>query len=111
MRHNFLNHFARHIRQSKIATRVTIGQSFVVDSHQMQNRGMQIMNVNAIVNGAESKFISFTIRLAAFYTASCEPRCESIMIVIAAVAIFRCWRSAEFAAPQHQRFIKQSALL
>ena len=38
-----------HVGQSKVAAGVVEGKSTVVQTHQVQNRGMEVMNVNGPV--------------------------------------------------------------
>ena len=37
------------VGQSKVSSGVSICQSFMIDSQQMQNRGVEIMHVNAVL--------------------------------------------------------------
>ena len=40
------NHLSRHIRQPVVAAGVPIGQAFVIEPHQVQDRGMEVMDVD-----------------------------------------------------------------
>src|SRR4051794_13860709 len=48
---------AMHIGQPEVAAAVVIGQSLVIDAEQMEDRGVQIMNVDAIFNRMHAQLI------------------------------------------------------
>ena len=42
-----VDHLAMNIRQTEVAPRVAIRESLVIDSHEVQDRGVQVVNVHA----------------------------------------------------------------
>ena len=52
------------VRQPKIPARIAIGQPLVVKTHQLENRRVQIMDVNRIFGRPEAEFIGRAVRLA-----------------------------------------------
>jgi hypothetical protein len=52
-RQNLLDHATGDICQTKIATRVTVRQRFMVQSQLMQNRGVQVVRVNFVLSRGE----------------------------------------------------------
>ena len=42
---------------------MTIGQPFVIDSEQVQNRGLKIMNVNRIRDDVESEIVGGSVEM------------------------------------------------
>lgn len=54
---NFTDHFPMHVRQSIVATTVTIRESFVVESHQMKNGRVQIMDMHTVFHSRQTKLI------------------------------------------------------
>jgi hypothetical protein len=58
------------------------GQFGVVKAEQLQNRGVQIVDVNGIIHGAQSEFIRCADRFAAFNAAARELCGEAVRIVI-----------------------------
>ena len=104
--------FTGDIRQSEIATGIMIGQPLVIDAHQMQNRRVQIMDVNLILHRAETKFIRFPVYGAPFDATAGQPHTESEWIMIAPVnPPLRSRSASKLAPPDNQCFIQQSALL
>ena len=63
-----LNNTAVDVCQPEVPTRMSIGQSFVVKPHDVQDRGMKIVNVHGVLFDA----ISDVVRLAIH-----DPRLDS----------------------------------
>ena len=105
-----MDHLTGHIGQPEVTAGITVGEAFVIDAQQVQNRGVQIVDVDSIMDGAKTEVVRFAVRHATFDASAGHPCCEAEMIVITTVAVFGRRRAAKFAAPQHQRFIQQSAL-
>src|SRR5579862_5379822 len=72
---------------------------------------MQVVDGDAVLDGFESEFVSRAIRQAAFESAARGPHGEAVGIVIASRAALRYGRTAEFAAPDNDRFVQQAAAL
>ena len=54
---DFLHHSTVNIRQTKISTAVSVGQFFVIQTHEVQDRCVKIMHMHFILDRRESKFI------------------------------------------------------
>jgi predicted Zn-dependent protease len=54
LRYRLLNHLPRRIGQPFIAAIVPERQAFVIEAKQMQNRGVNIVNVGSVFSGAEA---------------------------------------------------------
>ena len=59
-----------HIRQSIIAAAEAIGQFFVVDAHQVQDGGVQVVDVDFVVLGVPAEFVGGAVCHAAFDAAA-----------------------------------------
>ena len=92
-------------------TLVAIGQLHVIDSEQMQDGGVKIVDVQTILDGMQTDFVRATDDSPTFHTAACHPHGKSVGIVVATVPFFAHWRPTKFAAPNDERFVEQSALL
>ena len=62
------------IGQSHVSTSESVGQFLVIDSHQVQHCGMQVMNFCAILNGFVAEFIGCTVDGATLDPASGHPK-------------------------------------
>src|SRR6056297_3534668 len=107
------------VGQPEVAPSITIGQLLVVESQQVQDGRVQVMNVNAVFNGLKAKLVGRSMHIPAFNAAAGQPHSKAIMVVIAAAggasigALFSKFdgrRPTKFAAPDYKRVIKQAAL-
>src|SRR5262245_3951656 len=112
LRDQLTNHTAVDVGQPKIAARIAVRESLVVEPEQVQNRGVQIVDVHAILDRAEAELIGRAMHVAAADAAASEPRRKTPMIVIATVDLAlvctflgqlhgRC--TTELAAPDDER--------
>lgn len=63
-----------------------------------------------VLNGVVSIFIGSAVSVATFDSPARHPHAESVWVMIAAVAL-RGWSTSEFAAPEDECVIEESALL
>jgi hypothetical protein len=54
----------------------------MVDTHQVQKRCMQIMDMHLVLNGRKSEFIGSTISHPASHTTTSKPNRETMIIVV-----------------------------
>ena len=59
-----------HIGQSIVAAAEAERQSFMIESHQMQHRGVQVVNVNFVIDRVPAKFVCRSMNHAATHTAA-----------------------------------------
>src|SRR5262245_14116150 len=112
-----VNHLAVDIGEAEVAAGVAIGEALVVEAHELQDGGVQVVNVDGVFGRAEAEFIGRTISLPAFDTAAGQPDGEAPVVMVAAVDFtgvgaslrqFDRGRAAEFAAPDDQRLFEQA---
>src|SRR5262249_45062713 len=96
--------FAVHIGQAEVAALETIGQLGVIEAQQVQERRVQVVNVDTVLDGVEAELVAFAEGKAGLGAAAGQPHREGVGMVVAAIAAalhHRC--AAELAAPDHQR--------
>ena len=102
-----------HIGKAKIPTLKTKGQSLVVQSQQMQDRGVKIMDMNLVLDNMKAKIIGLSERDSRLDTAARQANGKCVWMMIAPVAMVtidhRC--PAKFTTPDNQGVIEQSAIL
>src|SRR5882672_10706008 len=115
-----IDHIAVNIGQPEIPARMPKGKLRMVESEEMKNCGVKIVDMHRVLGGLEPEFIGGAMNMSAADSSSCHPHGETVMIVIAAIDFARVrpgsWqldggRSAKFAAPNHQCILQHSALL
>ena len=70
---NLPNNMSVDVSQSKISATVTIGQPFMIDAQQMQNRRLQIVNVDRSLHDSVTKIIRATVNMPSLDSTTCEP--------------------------------------
>lgn len=86
-------------------------QPFVIKSHEVQDRGVQVVDVDLVINAVVAEVVGDAVSHAAFHSAPGHPHGEAVMIVIPAITILRGWGAAELSAPNDQGVLKHAALL
>src|SRR5207302_9701157 len=105
------DNFAADVGEAKIAAGVAIGKLVVIEAKQVKHRRVQVVNVDRVFFGAETKFIDRAVNRAAFKTAARQPHGESIMVMIASFAFagragrgnLDGWGPAKLTTTNHQR--------
>jgi len=100
-----------HVRQPEVAARVTVCQARVVEAQQMQDRRVQIMHMDLVLDGLVAEVIRRAVGHAALDAAAGENHGETPVVVVAAVAGFAVdqfdrGRAAELAADDDQRLVE-----
>ena len=103
----FAYQFPMHIRQPKITALEAKSQFFVIQTEQVKDRRVQIMDMDPVRNWIESEFIGFSYRLARLYAASCQPHRESVDMMVPACFFprFAHGSSAKFTTPNDKRVV------
>ena len=108
-----MNHPTVDIRQPEVTALMTECQFLVVNTHQVQNGGIQIMNVNGVFGDVVGEVISLAILETGLHTPSGHPHRPTPGVVVTPV-IFTRERAlavdgaSEFPAPNHQRVIQHA---
>jgi hypothetical protein len=89
LRDEFFHDFAVDICQTEIAGRIAICELRVIESEQMQHRGMQVVHGHTIFDRFESEFIRRAMHIATADATTRHPDREAVMIVVAAVDLSR----------------------
>ena len=83
-------------------TLVGVDQIPVVQTDQVQDRGMQIMDMQAVFDRMQSDLIGATDRLTASDSATGHPHRKAVGIVVASVPFFAHRCASELTTPDHQ---------
>ena len=100
-----------HIGQSEVTSRVTIRQTLVIDSQQVQDRGMQIGDMTAFLDSRKTEFVGGSVDCSALDSASSHPDGKAEVVVTSTVGTLAAGSPSEFRAPDHKRFVEETTLL
>jgi hypothetical protein len=99
----WLDKQAVHVGEAETAALKFVSQLGVVETEQVQNGGVEIVNMNTIPDHVEAQIVGLSHHQAGFDAAAGQPHGEGIRVVIAAViAPLNHRGAAEFPAPDHQ---------
>ena len=87
-RHDFMNYSTGDVGQAVITAGVAVGQAFVVEAEEMQDRRVEVVDVDFILDRSKAEFVGRSVSRATLHAGSREPRREAEMIVVAAIASF-----------------------
>ena len=80
----------------------------MVDSHEIQDRGMKIVNVHFVFHGPPTEVIGCSMHGSSFYASAGEKHGKSKWMVATPILSFERGSTPEFAAPHNKSFIKQA---
>lgn len=102
------------IGQSEVSALKRKDQSFVINSHQVHQRGVKIVDLHAVFNNVHAVVIGLAILHASIDSGAGQPDRETVAVVISTVALssqvaLRIHRATEFTAPDNQRVIQHAS--
>ena len=103
-------------RQLLIEPLKLVGESLVIDSHAMEDRRVQVVDVHWVFGDVVAEVVGLSEGDATFDSPSCHPHAEISRVVIATVIVSRQTALAvngtsEFTSPYDQGVLEHSASL
>ncbi len=99
------------VGQAIVAAGIAVRQPLVIEAEEVQQRGVQVVDVDLVGDGSTAVVVGGAEAQAALDAAAGQPHRVTGAVVAAAVGAVLARSTAEFAAPQHQRVIQQAAQL
>ena len=96
------------VGQAEVAAGVAVGEGLVVEAEEVEDRGVEVVDVDLVLDGLEAELVGGAVDVAALDAAAGQPHGEAVVVVVAAVhlALVRAGggqldgrRPAELAAP------------
>ena len=86
-----------------------------IEPQRMQERGLEILDVDAVFDDFVAKFIGGTVNVTSFESAAGHPDAETVRMVIApqelaSVACLDHWCAAKLTAEHDERFVQHAPL-
>ena len=102
---DLVDYFARHVCQSEATTVVLVSQFFMIQAEQVQDGGVQIVEVNFVFSRLESDFVLRAVVDAAFNTAAGHPRAEAVRVMVSSRLLpgLSNRQATKLAAPDNER--------
>ena len=111
LRQNFPHHSSMHVRQAEVAAAVTVGEAGVVEAEEVEEGGVEVMDVDFVFDRFVAELVGVAEGLAPLYPAAGQPHGEAAAVVVAALGPFGPGGAAEFPPPDDERFVEQAAAL
>ena len=85
----------------------------MIETQQMEESGVEVMNVHFTIHYAETEFVCLTVDVALLQSGTGHPHGKSVNVMIApgGFAIFSHWCAAEFPTPDHESVVEKPPLL
>ena len=103
-------HLARNIGQPKVTPSVPMGQAQMVDTHQMQQCRVEIMDVHFVLDSVITVFVGGSVLETAFNSSTRHPHGKAFGVVITPVFALRHRCSSKLSAPHNERIVQHPAL-
>ena len=103
-----------HVGQTKVTSGVSEGKTFVIHPHQVQDRGVQVVDVHAAFDGAHAELVRGAVCKTALDAASGHPHGETVVVVVSTGLLggdVRRGCPAKFSTPQNERLVQHAARL
>ena len=105
-----MNDVAVDISEAAVDAVLTDGEAFVIDAHEVEDGGVEVVEVDGFVFGVVAVVVGRAVNGAWFDTAASHEHGEAVWIVVAAVFTLGGWSASEFAAPKNEGFVEKAAL-
>lgn len=79
------NDISMNVGEAEVAASVTEGEPLVIEAKQVEERGVEIVNVDFVFDGLKAEFVGRPVDVAAPNTTARQPHGEPVMIVVAAI--------------------------
>src|SRR5690242_20638091 len=92
------------------------GQPGVIDAQAVQQRGVEIVNVDTVADDVIAIIVRLAMAHARLRSPAGNPQAEATPVMVAAIIVLgqrplAVHGAAELASPNHQRLVEQAALL
>src|SRR5215510_13544803 len=84
---NLMRNVTVHVSQPKVAAAIEVREPRVVDSQQMQDRGVQIVDVHPVFDRIVANLVRAAISDATLHTAACHPHAVPIRVMVTTVSL------------------------
>ena len=103
------------IRQAEIPALITISQSFVVKPHAVQDRRVDVVNMDRVTHDVIAVIVGLPMHMSWANSAARKPHGITAAVMIAAVVLLKSSlainSAAKFPAPDDQSIFQHSSLL
>ena len=81
----------------------------MVESHEVEDGCVHVVDVDAVLDGRQSKFVGGAVAESFLHTAAGHPGGVAVVVVVATLLTLRSGGAAKFTAPDDERLVEQAA--
>ena len=105
-----------HPSEPQIEPLILERESLMIDAQQMKRRGMEVSDVNRILDNVVREIVGLAVDRSTLDPAACHPHRKTPRMVIPTIILLaqstlRVDRPTEFSTPDDQRRVEQTAIL
>src|SRR5262245_13985561 len=104
----FMENFTVHVGEAEVAAGVAEGQAGVIEAEKVQDRGVQVVDANHVLDRVITVLVRCSVSHSAAYSGTGHPDGEALWIVVPPVALGER-RAAKFRRPHDQRRLQEAA--
>ena len=111
LREDFRCDFSMNVGETEIATRIIERKSFVVQSQEVQDCGVPVVDMHAVFDRCKPILVRLPVSHAALHATAGHPHGIAAVVVITAVCTLAMGRSTELASPHDESIFEHISLL
>lgn len=96
------------VGETEVASAVVVGEALVVDAHEVEQRGVEVVEVDFVFGGVPTEVVSCPIDGASLHSATRETQGVAVGVVFSTVCSLTGWRTTKFAAPNDESIFEKS---
>ncbi len=106
-----MNHLAVNVGEPEIAAGIIERQLRVVESEQVQQRGMPVVDMDRLVDGLVTDLVRGAVGQSAFCAPPGHPDRVALVVMVAPGPSLDVGRPTKFSRPHNERLVQKAALL
>ncbi len=107
---NFVRYLTCDIGKAEVTSIVAIGEALMVEAHEGEQGGVEVIDVHAPLHSLDTKLIGAAMGVASLQSSTCKEHGVAGDVVIAAIGSLGCGLAAKLRAEEHERLIQQAAI-
>ena len=116
---NLFHHISVDVGEAIVPTAMEVGEVFMIDTHEMKQGGMEIMDIDFVFHGIVAEVVGLPVVISGFHPSSGEPGGESVRVMVSSILMptgntvekFKGGSSAKFTAADDEGIVEHAANL
>ena len=105
---NLVDHLPSYVSETEVAPIEEIGEAFVVDTEEVQDGGMEVVDVDSVFHSFVAEFVTCSVVGTSLDASSGHPHGEGVGIMVSTLTALRVGGAPEFPSPDHEGILEHS---